>query len=129
MQDVSFSSLKRYKIRKRIFKGSVNRRSCTIYFDFIRIFHKSLLNFVSVLTTLFKKYKKVSKSKLYLIWSFLLGIWLCIKDPNKSNTQKYFRHSNVKRYELALLRSGYFIYLGRLFVYTRSPGTRPESGD
>jgi len=37
-----------------------------------------------------------------------------IKDPNKSNTQKYFRHSNVKRYELALLRSGYFIYFGRL---------------
>ena len=31
---------------------------------------------VAVLTTLFKKYKKVSKSKLYLIWSFLLGIWL-----------------------------------------------------
>ena len=39
-----------------------------------------------------------------------------IKDPNKSNTQKYFRHSNVKRYELALLRSGYFIYFGRLHI-------------
>ena len=31
-----------------------------------------------------------------------------IKDPNKSITQKYFRHSYVKGYELALLRSGYF---------------------
>ena len=39
-----------------------------------------------------------------------------LKDPNKSNTQKYFRHSNVKRYELALLRSGYFFYFGRLFI-------------
>ena len=39
-----------------------------------------------------------------------------IKDPNKSDTQKYFRHSNVKRYELALLRSGYFFYFGRLLV-------------
>ena len=38
-----------------------------------------------------------------------------IKDPNKSNTQKYFRHSNIKRYELALLRSGYFIYFARLY--------------
>ena len=38
-----------------------------------------------------------------------------IKDPNKSNTQEYFRHSNVKRYELALLRPGYFFYFGRLF--------------
>ena len=38
-----------------------------------------------------------------------------IKDPNKSNTQKYFRHSNVKRYELALLRSGYFFYFSLLY--------------
>ena len=38
-----------------------------------------------------------------------------IKDPNKSNTQKYFRHSNVKRYELALLRSGYFFYFPLLY--------------
>ena len=40
--------------------------------------------------------------------------YLNIKDPNKSNTQKYFRHFNVKRYDLALLRSGYFFYFGRL---------------
>ena len=38
-----------------------------------------------------------------------------LKDPNKSNTQVYFRHSNVKRYELALLRPGYFFYFGRLY--------------
>ena len=44
-----------------------------------------------------------------------------IKDPNKSNTQKYFRHSNVKRYELALLRSGYYIYFGRLFFKSLGP--------
>ena len=31
-----------------------------------------------------------------------------LKDPNKSN---------VKRYELALLRSGYFFYFGRLNYY------------
>ena len=43
-------------------------------------------------------------------------VWLDIKDLNKSNTQKYFRHSNIKRYELALLRSGYFIYFGRLYL-------------
>ena len=43
---------------------------------------------------------------------------LKIKDPNKSNTQKYFRHFNVKRYELALLRSGYFFYFGRLDYFT-----------
>ena len=41
-----------------------------------------------------------------------------IKDPNKSNTQKYFRHSNVKRYELALLRSGYFVYFSLLYSET-----------
>ena len=39
-----------------------------------------------------------------------------IKDPNKSNTQKYFRHSNVKRNDSALLRSGYFFYFGRLDI-------------
>ena len=44
-----------------------------------------------------------------VFWTFFR-----IKDPNKSNTQKYFRHSNVKRYELALLRSGYFIYFSLL---------------
>ena len=59
------------------------------------------------------------------IWQFLLfwhrkGIHIkikkssAIKDPNKSNTHKYFRHSNVKRYELALLRSGYFFYFSLL---------------
>ena len=42
-----------------------------------------------------------------------------IKDPNKSNTQKYFRHSNVKRYEVALLRPGYFFYFGRLVYRMR----------
>ena len=28
-------------------------------------------------------------------------------DPKFKNTQKYFHHSNVKRYEVTLLRSGY----------------------
>ena len=32
----------------------------------------------------------------------------------KSRALKYFRHSYIKRYELALLRSGYFIYFGSL---------------
>ena len=40
-----------------------------------------------------------------------------IKDPNKSNTQKYFRHSNVKKYELALLRSGYYKTFDRLLCF------------
>ena len=30
-----------------------------------------------------------------------------IKNPSFSNIQNYFRHYNVKRYELALKRSGY----------------------
>ena len=30
-----------------------------------------------------------------------------IKDPKFEKTQKYFGHANEKRYELALLRSGY----------------------
>ena len=38
-----------------------------------------------------------------------------IKDPKFLNTQKYFRHSNVKRYELALLRPG--AYFGRLYIF------------
>ena len=36
-----------------------------------------------------------------LVWTIPYGTY--IKDPNKSNTQKYFRHSYVKEYELALL--------------------------
>ena len=43
------------------------------------------------------------------------AIYHSLKDPNKSNTQKYFPHSNVKRYELALLRSGYFFYFSLLY--------------
>ena len=66
----------------------------------------------------------------YHFWKLIILTWIkeiskvwftqvnfIIKDPNKSNTQKYFRHSNVKRYELALLRSGYFIYFGRLYLW------------
>ena len=43
-------------------------------------------------------------------------VYVGIKDPNKSNTHEYFRHSNGKGYELALLRPGYFFYFGRLYV-------------
>ena len=50
----------------------------------------------------------------YSLYDIDYDIIVHIKDPNKSNNQKYFRHSNVKRYELALLRSGYFIYFCRL---------------
>ena len=57
-----------------------------------------------------------SNSFSTLILNKLLFPLISLKDPNKSNTQKYFRHSNIKRYELALLRSGYFIYFGRLDI-------------
>ena len=57
---------------------------------------------------------------IILLYIYNINIIYHIKDPNKSNTQKYFRHSNVKRYELALLRSGYFFYFGRLYFLEKS---------
>ena len=39
-----------------------------------------------------------------------------LKDPKFENIQKYIRHSNIKKYELALLRSGYLKTFGRLYL-------------
>ena len=65
-----------------------------------------------------KRFKKLMAKRFSLAKNIIGKIGISIKDPNKSNTQKNFRHSNVKRYELALLRSGYFFYFGRLHAIT-----------
>ena len=67
---------------------------------------------VTTVTDIFKR--PLSENMSHIIWLCINAWYINIKDPNKSNTQKYFRHSYVKRYELALLRFGYFIYFCRL---------------
>ena len=42
-----------------------------------------------------------------------------IKDQKESNTQEYFHHSNVKRYELAPLRPGYLKPFDCLVIIVR----------
>ena len=50
-----------------------------------------------------------------------------IKDPNKSNTQKYFRHSNVEKIRIGAIEIWVFhlfwpfrLYLSRLIVFSLS---------